>query len=294
MFGKEKKVSKAHLKCMKCAHDFHTAPGPTTCPACGHGKLEWIDYEGWAKKNKLNGYENPVDNTKSAIDDKLRKELDRMRQEFVDQAKNEERKQEEIRYVTNVTMDDNIILLDLDGVMTQFSEGVAKLFNIPTEVMIENWPGGWFAIEEAIGISTDEMWEMIKAEGERFWANLEETPWARELYEKCQELAPVFFLTAPSRDPYSLAGKMQWIYKFTGDNGFGNCMLGRPKFLCANTRTILIDDADHNVNAFRASGGRSILLPLYVNSANEEWEKLGDESYLKVLDELREMIEQEK
>ena len=294
MFGKEKKVSKVHLRCMKCNHDFHQQPGMATCPKCGHIKIKWIDYEDWAKRNKLNGYENPVDDTESAIDDELREKIDKMSQEFIDRANPEEQKKEEFRKITHVPGGDNIILLDLDGVMTQFSEGVAKLFDIPTEVMIENWPGGWFAIEKALGITPNEMWKTIDAEGESFWANLEETPWARDLYEKCLELAPVFFLTAPSKKPHSLAGKMQWISKFTGDDGFGNCMFGRPKFLCANARNILVDDGEHNVDAFRTEGGRAVLFPLYVNSAIEEWKRLGDKSYTKVLDELREMIEQEK
>jgi hypothetical protein len=59
------------------------------------------------------------------------------------------------------------------------------------------------------------------------------------------------------------------MYSFTGDPKFRNYVMGPAKHLCANSKHVLIDDYDRNINNFKAAGGHTILFPQFWNVAHD-------------------------
>jgi len=153
------------------------------------------------------------------------------------------------------------IFLDLDGVLSGWIESAAEAFGISYDDLLAKWPPGSSDIESALGITKAEMWRVIDAQGEDFWANLPETPWARRLYDGARKVGPVVFLTSPSNHPASLAGKLRWIHRFTGNPRFRDYLIGPRKELCAGPDAILVDDHDGNLDKFVAAGGHAICVP---------------------------------
>jgi 5'(3')-deoxyribonucleotidase len=153
------------------------------------------------------------------------------------------------------------ILLDLDGVLSDWVGETCKIFGKIASDYDNKWIQGNPQIEKTLGISTSSLWDAINSRGSLFWENLPELPWARELYSECCKRAETFFLTSPSHDPPSLDGKLRWICKFTGDTKFRNYLIGSPKFLCASKNTVLIDDTDIKIEDFRKNGGSGVLFP---------------------------------
>lgn len=181
---------------------------------------------------------------------------------------------------------DKAILLDVDGVLSEWIAACCKLMDKDYAEVLRDWPAGTFYMENVLDMDTKEYWDIIDQAGEDYWATLPLTSWASTFYAKCIELAPTFFLTSPSRSPSSMSGKLRWIHDFTGKTQFTNFLVGRPKFLCANCSNILVDDADHNVNEFISAGGKAILFPRHWNSRHGDWAKYGEDTYKVVLDEI--------
>jgi 5'(3')-deoxyribonucleotidase len=122
--------------------------------------------------------------------------------------------------------------------------------------------------------TVDELWRSIPRS---FWANVQKSDMCDWLVEKCAYLVGcdnVFILTAPIRVPDCSAGKVEWIQRFLPMFLHDQFMIGRPKYLCANQESLLIDDSDSNVNDFRRAGGRAVLVPRPWNSARDRSSKL--------------------
>lgn len=160
------------------------------------------------------------------------------------------------------------ILLDMDGVMCNFIGGCCKLFNVDEEKALKEWPRNQYDVEPILKTTTKELWKKVDREGKDFWARLNEYSWSKTLYSECLTRGDVYFITAPSNDPQSLAGKLEWMKKFTHNSSFRNYLVGSPKFLCANAKNILIDDNCRNCNSFSKASGYSILFPQPWNSAH--------------------------
>jgi 5'(3')-deoxyribonucleotidase len=154
-----------------------------------------------------------------------------------------------------------IIYLDLDGVMVDIVSGVAKHYNMPLDQVYESWPKGVFDISKGFGVSPEKMWADIKKEGAEFWINLQPYPWANVLYDYCRSISATRFLTTPTEDPACLAGKLEWLYRFTGDRNFRDYGMMRHKSDCAQRGRVLIDDKERNCLDFEAAGGAAILFP---------------------------------
>jgi len=167
------------------------------------------------------------------------------------------------------------ILLDMDGVLSQFVEASCRFFGTTEEELIKKWPKNEYDTDKVLNVSNAEFWEKINGAGQKFWSEMPEYPWAKTLYEGCKKYGDVYFLTSPSDQPCSPAGKLEWIHRFTGNNKARNFLIGPPKFLCANMDHVLIDDSDKNCNAFAMAGGRTILFPQPWNCNYAEKDKLG-------------------
>ena len=154
-----------------------------------------------------------------------------------------------------------IIFLDLDGVMCELDLHIAKLYGMDEKALMSKWIPGTYLVYHVLPEPAEAMWNRVNKLGIDFWTSMPETPWARRLYDETKKVGDVYFLTMPTTDPISLAGKLEWIYRFTGDRNFRNYVMAPPKFLCAAKDRILIDDSDDNVDAFKKAGGQAILLP---------------------------------
>jgi hypothetical protein len=162
------------------------------------------------------------------------------------------------------------ILLDMDGVVADWHLSCAKSHGVNLDELKRTFKERPFSIKKALGMDTARLWEPISAAGPSWWAEIPETPWARRLWNGCRSIAPTYFLTMPSVHPPnvgdSMAGKFMWLQKFTGNEAFNAYLMGPPKMLCANRHSVLIDDSDDNVKAWRKEGGNAILLPNCGNS----------------------------
>lgn len=172
------------------------------------------------------------------------------------------------------------IFLDLDGVLADFAGHSARLFHKPPEV-IESW--GFY---EALGTNEDSFWARVHGLGADFWASIPPYPWYKRLYSECLKAAPTVILTSPSHHESSPQGKAVWLRERL-DIGPKGYLMGAAKEHLAHPGALLIDDADHNVDRFRASGGKAILFPRPWN-ANKD---LSDRALTYCLEQLWNMQE---
>lgn len=101
------------------------------------------------------------------------------------------------------------------------------------------------------------------------WASVPESIEFRRLLIGCEKLVGrenVILLSSPTLCPESLAGKLEWIHSNCPPWMHRNYLIGPAKVSCARPGALLIDDADKNVVAFAAKGGRVLLVPRPWNS----------------------------
>jgi hypothetical protein len=157
----------------------------------------------------------------------------------------------------------------MDGVCTEMTTYVLNRLGCPIKPFdFNSYPRevGFDIVEAANRLgprqwTPEEFWRAITRE---MWASFppsQEFGWLLGHAEALVGQENVFFLTSPTRDPDSLAGKLEWIHKHCPKWMHRQFLMGPAKHLCARPDTLLVDDADKNVEAFRAAGGHTILVP---------------------------------
>ncbi len=148
--------------------------------------------------------------------------------------------------------------IDLDSFYERFGYDIVKATNYYREKTL---PG------QIVPYEPCEFWSKLPRP---FWANLQKTNECDNLIEASYTLVGkrnVFLLTSPINDPECAAGKMELIRdtfpEFWSDRRY---MIAPPKDVCAATGSLLIDDSDAHVDAFREAGGMAALLPKPWNS----------------------------
>lgn len=160
----------------------------------------------------------------------------------------------------------NQIHIDLDGVLNAWQLYQLKEFGV--EIEYRDWLDhfGWdicavynhYAGEQW---TEDDFWTGVKRE---HWANAPKSELFDLILERSEALVGrknVFLLTSPTRCPDSAAGKVEWIYANLPSWMHRQTMIGAPKHIAAKSGSILIDDADHNIDTFCDSGGMGVLVP---------------------------------
>jgi 5'(3')-deoxyribonucleotidase len=148
-----------------------------------------------------------------------------------------------------------MLFLDVDGVLANFVKAACALHDKPVE-SVDCW-----GFNKKWGITDEELWAPIHAAGAEWWADLEPYPWFDELVGMVEKADPHFVIcTTPSKSPSCLAGKLEWIHKHFG-NGFRRYIMACDKSPLAAPGRLLIDDGDHNCEAFHKCGGDFICLP---------------------------------
>lgn len=160
------------------------------------------------------------------------------------------------------------IFLDMDGVLCNFVDAVAKLFGTTEEELYKKWKPGEYDVCIPLGMTEEQLWYMVNAHSPKFWANLEPYSWAIKLWELCNSYAPTVILTSPSRDPQCLAGKVEWMNKHLGNGEpFRQFLVGPAKEFCAAPGHILVDDSNKKCSEFYDAGGFPVHFPQIWNLA---------------------------
>lgn len=160
------------------------------------------------------------------------------------------------------------ILLDMDDVLVDCTGAIMRHMGLPTYNIWEDYPTDIgrdvvMAYERATGVRYEDsvFWEHFKRE---FWANIPKTPWCTELVNFAQSIVGrdnVYLCTSPTKCGDCLAGKLDWI-ETNLPTWFSRQYVMTPrKEVCAVPGSILIDDADCNVDAFNEAGGLAVTLP---------------------------------
>lgn len=144
------------------------------------------------------------------------------------------------------------VFLDIDGVLADFVVGANRLFGKDGYV-----PTKWNYFTEW-GMTESDFWGDIEREGADFWGKLPKTQECDRILALVESLFPresICLLSACAS-----AGRKEWIGKHLPDYR-DRYLLGPAKQFVARPNVVLVDDADHNVNAFSQHGGHAILVP---------------------------------
>ena len=177
-------------------------------------------------------------------------------------------------------MSDKILLLDLDGVIVDFVEGVCRLFGQDVASLYERWPPGegyafWRLFDKPI--TDSDFWGEVHHVGDAFWESLIAYPRADALLGRCHDYADhVYFASAGN--PRRLTWLERWLGKKTSHYAFAE-----HKHLLAAPGRLLIDDHDEQVDAFLVAGGDVILYPQPWNRRHAE---AGPDAAFKVMQEI--------
>ena len=165
------------------------------------------------------------------------------------------------------------IFLDMAGVLCDWVGGVCKLLGVDQATIESEWTDDGDICPQ-LGVSMDELWAAIDATGSVFWSSLRPYPWALDLWNLCESIAPTVVLTSPSWHPSSLSGKLEWMNEHLGRGGpFRRYLIGPEKAACAGPGKVLIDDRRKLCGDFMEAGGRALLFPRPWNAARPDAHK---------------------
>lgn len=186
------------------------------------------------------------------------------------------------------------ILLDCDGPLADCSGDVLELFGV------------WREKQSELLCTYDAITEFLKsrmhhgAQGAvvvppdpwyrlgndiNFWHCMTEQPWFERLVAHCRSLADTVVCTKPLAYGACAAGKLEWCLE--RDLPVTIVRAGKAgKEVLASPWHLLIDDAEHQVEAFRDAGGRAYLWPMPWNEKGDALEYGLD----RALDEIAELV----
>jgi 5'(3')-deoxyribonucleotidase len=149
------------------------------------------------------------------------------------------------------------IMLDMDGILADFVEGacVAHRAANPYEAGATGWN-----IVDLLNKTPDAFWAGM---GYGFWANLRKTPEADSIVREAERAvgrSNIGILSTPCLTPGCIDGKLDWLKEHYPEFARSYCFTARKEF-AASKSAVLIDDADHNADAFTAAGGHAVLYP---------------------------------
>ena len=149
------------------------------------------------------------------------------------------------------------VWLDMDGVLCDWFAATCELHGYdPAQYPADTWD-----IAGVFGITTKQLFRPMTTD---WWAWLKPTPeyhWLREILRYRRDVA---ILTTPY-DERSRQGKEFWaMLNWPGPQLMFADDGDKARF--ARPGDVLLDDCDHNVEAWRAAGGVGILVPRRWNS----------------------------
>ena len=158
------------------------------------------------------------------------------------------------------------LYVDLDGVLSAFTEGVKKLFPEYTEEKYET--------DKKF---RNEMWDRVKEhakQGGELWYNLDPMPDANQLWNYIKPHDPVI-LTATGTGVASAGDqKKRWVKEYLGNNPVLLVPTAREKQKYAAPNYVLIDDKKKAIDPWVVAGGIGILHTSAASTINK-LKKLG-------------------
>jgi FMN phosphatase YigB (HAD superfamily) len=170
------------------------------------------------------------------------------------------------------------IFLDLDDTLNSLT-----LHILGTVCNLDIGTHDYHRFPSEVGYDIIAAYEKLKPAGfpeysvQEFWENVPRIAWSHTprapefdwlLDQSIGLVGPenVCLLTSPTKDPESLAGKLEWIHMNLPSFMHRQYLVGPRKHFCARPDSLLIDDSDENVKKFREHGGHAILVPRPWNS----------------------------
>jgi len=179
-----------------------------------------------------------------------------------------------------------ICFVDMDGVMTYWLKAACDVcgIDIHEKDLYSKLKDENMLLDKTGYIKEKDMWSKIDKAGTDFWANLEILPWAKKLIAEMKKLGDVYFLTSPGTCIPAPSGKMEWIEKHFPDL-LEKLIICKDKEMCANKNTILIDDSEKKIEAFRDAGGHAFLWPNCLKLLDEDIDV--DETLEQLVEEIK-------
>lgn len=177
------------------------------------------------------------------------------------------------------------VFLDLDDTLNRFSPAAMKFVGCPID--IDTYCGepqfrGDYDLVKRVNsyrpgreFTLQEFWNSIPRS---FWAT---TPLALDfdrILAACEALVGpknIIILTAPTKDPDCLAGKLEWIHDHLPSQYHRQYIVTARKQYCAGPGRLMVDDSDANLDAWALRGGQYIRVP---QPWNRGWE-LAEQGY---------------
>ena len=132
------------------------------------------------------------------------------------------------------------ILLDMDGVLVNFSRAACKAHGREGHI-----PKCFNFFKHEWGMSTSHFWNVID-NIDNFWLNLEKFPWTDDLLNYLHKNQLEYTIcTSPSLSSKAASEKIEWMRKHINPQ-FKNFLIGRQKYLMSNPNHLLIDDSERN------------------------------------------------
>lgn len=154
-----------------------------------------------------------------------------------------------------------LIFSDVDGVAADFIKGALCVHG---HLKYRVTQFDWFTKDW--GLTPEEFWKPIKRKGKRFYRDF--VPafwWLSEYLDLLKQYShDIVLATDNPNDADLMAGKIEWIEQHMPGYDIVLTVRGprnNGKELLAAPGRVLIDDADHNVAKWRATGGDAILFP---------------------------------
>lgn len=171
-----------------------------------------------------------------------------------------------------------ICFLDMDGVCVDFMGGALAVHGRtlpPREIQYDFW--------HQLGMTAVDFWAPMNV---GFWATL---PWTHEGRAILAAVEDVFggrvqILTSAGHEN-ARTGKREWVAREMRKYQ-KRVNMETKKHLWAHPHTVLVDDHQANVEAFRAAGGEAVLVPRPWNSRKEETDAEGRFDVSAVRDEI--------
>ena len=145
------------------------------------------------------------------------------------------------------------IYVDMDNVLVNFHKVTAPVFNLPypsKTVLGYEW------LLQAAKLTPEEVLSVMKSHP-RIWEEAEPFPWTADLIQLLDVKTPHWLLlTTATHDPACWSGKVKWVERYLSSAALNKLVIvGGPKSQLAGRGDVLVDDAYHNVAAWREAGG---------------------------------------
>lgn len=142
------------------------------------------------------------------------------------------------------------IVLDMDGVLAAFRQGVLSWLDLELDCLGEEGRKV-FRFFPYLPERKQRFLRCCVLNNEDFWATLPEYPWTTELYGLCTSLAKTCIVTKPWKAAGCYSGKYRWIMDRFGEVDHMICEADKSWF--DDGETLIIDDKESNLEKFQHS-----------------------------------------